>query len=115
MYLKYIYFVQSILQIHLYIYVHNKNTLQLYIWNTKLVKLKSAKLEQLMLYLRHFNSAEVQLNIYWSIFDCAKVYNQIILQVHFKYLAFKDRYYIIEIIQSLLIGSRGLMVRELDL
>ncbi len=37
------------------------------------------------------------------VFDCAKVYSQIILQVHFKYLAFKDGYYITEIIQSLLI------------
>ncbi len=32
MYLKYIYFMLSILQIHLYIYVLNKNTLQLYCW-----------------------------------------------------------------------------------
>ncbi len=35
MYLKYIYFMLSILQIHLHIYV-NKNTLQLYFWYTKL-------------------------------------------------------------------------------
>ncbi len=40
MYLKYIYFVLSMLQIHLHIYVHNKNTLQLYFWYTKLQYLK---------------------------------------------------------------------------
>ncbi len=60
MYLKYIYFMLSILQIHLHIYVLNKNTLlPLYFWYTKLVYLKSAKLEQLILYLIHFNCAEV--------------------------------------------------------
>ncbi len=32
------------------------------------------------MYLIHFNCAEVQLKIYWSIFDCAKVD---LLQVHF--------------------------------
>ncbi len=37
----------SILQIHLHMYVLNKNTLQLYFWYTTLVK--SAKLEQLIL------------------------------------------------------------------
>ncbi len=42
MYLKYIYFMPSILQIHLHIYVLNKNTLQLYFWYTKLLYLKSA-------------------------------------------------------------------------
>ncbi len=31
-YLKYIYFALSILQIHVHIYVLNKNTLQLYLW-----------------------------------------------------------------------------------
>ncbi len=63
-YLKYIYLKNTfcILQIHLYIYVHNKNTLmQFYFWYTKLVQLKSAKLEQPILYLRHFNCAEVVL------------------------------------------------------
>ncbi len=49
MYLKYIYFILSILQIYLHIYVGllHKNILQLYFWYTKLVYLKSAKLEQL--------------------------------------------------------------------
>ncbi len=61
MYLKYIYFMLSILQIHLHIYVINKNTLQLYLWYTKLVCLKSAKFEQLILYLMHFNCEEVAL------------------------------------------------------
>ncbi len=71
--MKYIYFMPSILQIHLSIYVLNKNTLQLYFWYTDLVYL-SAKLEQLIMYLMHFNCAEVvQLKTYWSIFDCAKV------------------------------------------
>ncbi len=60
MYLKYIYFMPSILQIHLSIYVLNKNTLQLYFWYTDLVYL-SAKLEQLIMYLMHFNCAEVVL------------------------------------------------------
>ncbi len=59
--LKYIYFVLSILQIHLHIYVLNKSTLQLFFWYTKLVYLKSVKLEQLILYLMHFNYAEVVL------------------------------------------------------
>ncbi len=56
-----------------------------------LVYLKSAELEQLILYLMHINSAEVQLKIYLSIFNCAKVE---LLQLYFKYLAFKDRYYL---------------------
>ncbi len=60
MYLKYIYFM-LILQIHLQINVLNTNTLQLHF--TKLVFLKSAKLEQLILYLMHFNCAKVQLKI----------------------------------------------------
>ncbi len=59
MYLKYIYFMLSILYINVHIYVLNKNILQLYFWYTKLVK--SAKLEQLTLYLIHFNFAEVVL------------------------------------------------------
>ncbi len=42
-------------------YVLNKNTLQLYFLYTKLVYFKSAKLEQLILYLMHFNCAEVVL------------------------------------------------------
>ncbi len=50
MYLKYIYFMLSILQIHLHIYVLNKNTLQLFFY-TNLAYLKSAKVEQLILYL----------------------------------------------------------------
>ncbi len=61
MYLKYFYFVLSILEIHLHIYVLNKNTLQLYFWYTKLVYLKSAKLKQLILWLMHFNCAEAVL------------------------------------------------------
>ncbi len=77
MYFKYIYFMLSILQTHLHISVLNKNTLQLYFWYTKLVKL-----EQLILYVTHFNCAEVQLKIYWSIFDCTKVE---LLQVYFRY------------------------------
>ncbi len=67
MYLKYIYVVLSILQIPLHINVLNKNTLQLYFWYTKLVYLKSAKLEQLILCLMQFNCVEIQLKIYWSI------------------------------------------------
>ncbi len=61
MYLKYIYFMLSTLQMHLHIYVLNKNTLQLYFWYTKLVYLKFAKLEKLILYLMHFNCVEVVL------------------------------------------------------
>ncbi len=53
----------SLLQIHLHIYVLQKNTLQLYFWYSKLVYLKFAKLEQLILYLMHFNCAEVALKI----------------------------------------------------
>ncbi len=49
--------------------------------------LKSAKLEQLVLFLMHFNCAKVQLKIYWSIFDCAKVE---LLQVYFKHIL--DKY-----------------------
>ncbi len=51
-------------------YVLNKNNQQLYFWYR--AYLKSAKLEQQLLYLCE-SSAEVQLKIYWSIFDCAKV------------------------------------------
>ncbi len=51
----------SILQIHLDMYVLNKNPLQLYFSiATKLVNLKSAKLEPI-LYSVHFNCAEVVL------------------------------------------------------
>ncbi len=64
MYLKNIYFLLSILQIHLHIYVFNKNALQLYFYYTKLVYLKSAKLEQLILHFVRGSSAEVQINIY---------------------------------------------------
>ncbi len=49
--------------------------------------LKSAKLEQQILCLMHFVwkcSAEVQLKIYWSIFDCAKVE---LLQVNLQYIS----------------------------
>ncbi len=49
----------SILHINVHIYVLNKNIMQLYFQYTKLVK--SAKLEQLILYLIHFNCAEVEL------------------------------------------------------
>ncbi len=45
------YFMLNILQIHLHKYVLNKNTLQLYFYYTKLVYLKSAKMEQLIEYL----------------------------------------------------------------
>ncbi len=38
-----------------------KNTLQLYFWYTKLVQLKSAKFQQLILCLMHFNCAEIVL------------------------------------------------------
>ncbi len=38
-----------------------KNTLQLYFCYTKLLCLKSAKLEQLILYLMHFNCVKVVL------------------------------------------------------
>ncbi len=61
MYLKYIYVMLSTLQKHLHIYVFNKNTLQLYFWYTKLVYLKSAKFQQLILCLMHFNCAEIVL------------------------------------------------------
>jgi len=36
-YLKYIYFMLNILQIHLHIYVHNISTLQLHCWCTKFI------------------------------------------------------------------------------
>ncbi len=39
------------------------------LWNRAL---KSAKLDQLILYAMHFNWAEVQLKIYWSVFEYAK-------------------------------------------
>ncbi len=58
MYLKYIYFMLSILQMHLHMYVLNTNTLQLYFYYTKLVYLKSDKLT---LHLMHFNYMEVVL------------------------------------------------------
>lgn len=61
MYFKYFYFTLSMLQIHLRIYVFYRNTLQLYFWYTKLVYLKSAKLEELILYLMHINRVEVVL------------------------------------------------------
>ncbi len=79
-YLKYIYFMLSILKIHLQMYVLNKNTLQLHF--TKLVFLKSAIFEQIILYLMDFNCANVQLKIYRIIFDYAKVD---LLQVHLRY------------------------------
>ncbi len=72
----------SIVQIHLHIYALNKITLQSYFWYTKLVYLKPTKLEQLILCLIYFNRAEVQLKIYWSIFDCAEVE---LLQVYFRF------------------------------
>ncbi len=49
------------MQIHLHIYVLNKNTLQLYCWYTKLVNLQSAKLELLIVYLMYFHCVEVVL------------------------------------------------------
>ncbi len=55
----------------------------MYFWYTKLVYSKSAKLEQLIFYLMYINYVEaVQLKIYWSIFNCAKVE---LLQVYFRY------------------------------
>ncbi len=62
-----------------------------------MVYLKPAKLEQLILYLLHFNCAEVVLKL---IFDCAKVeLFQVNFRYTFKYFAFKDLYYS-KIIQS---------------
>ncbi len=55
----------SILQIHLHAYVLNKNTQKL---DTKLVYFKSAKLEQLILCLIHFNWAEVVLKWYTEVY-----------------------------------------------
>ncbi len=84
--LKYIYFMLSILQIHLYIYVPNKNTLRLYFWYTKIIVLYLKFAKQL-----HFvcnanvlcgSSAEAQLKTCWSVFDCAKVK---LLQVYWRY------------------------------
>ncbi len=60
MYLKYIYFMISIQQIHLHRNVL-QNTQQLYFYYTNLVYSGSVKLEQLMLCLMHFNCAEVVL------------------------------------------------------
>ncbi len=59
--MKYIYLMLIILHIH--IRVLYRNTLQLYFWHTNLVQayLMPAKLEQLILYLIHFNCAEVGL------------------------------------------------------
>jgi len=48
MYLKYINFLLSILQIHLFIKILHINTLQLYFRYTKLVYLKSAKFNNLV-------------------------------------------------------------------
>ncbi len=56
MYLEYIYFMLSVLEIHLHIYVLNKNTLKLYFNCTK-----KSKLEELILYLMRFNCVEVVL------------------------------------------------------
>ncbi len=50
---------------HLFTYVLNKNTLQLYFGYSKPVYLKSAKLEQLILCLVHFKCAEVVLMSNW--------------------------------------------------
>ncbi len=84
-----------------YIYVLNKNTLQLFIryWHT------SATLEQLILCLMHFNCVEVVLkSYYWYTEEYLIVLKWTIasILVHFKFLAFKDRYYT-ENVQSLLI------------
>ncbi len=97
MYLHYIYFM---LRINTYTYgiIHThilKNTLQLYFWYTKLVYIKSDKLEQLILYLMLFNCAEVMLKsnkIYTEVYLLVLKWNYIasICQVHFKYLIFKD-------------------------
>ncbi len=69
MYFNYIYFMLSILQIHLNMYVLIKSTMQLYFYYTKLVYLKSAKLEQLISYLMHFNCVEVVLKSSWRYTD----------------------------------------------
>ncbi len=64
MYLKYIYIMLSILQMHLHIYVLYRNTLQLYLTGL----LKSAKLERLILCLIHFNWADVVLKWYTEVY-----------------------------------------------
>jgi len=76
--------MQSIQQILLYIYVLNINILQLYFWYTKLVYLKSAKVILYFMYMKQLsrNSAEVQLKIFWTMFDCAEVK---LLQVNFRH------------------------------
>ncbi len=61
MYLKYIYFMPSILQIHLHMYVLNKNTLQKYPY--------------LIIYLMHFNYAEVVQLKTCCISDCMLKWN----------------------------------------
>ncbi len=61
MYLKYIYFMLSTTNTFTYLSALHLNTLQLYFWYTKLLYLKSAKLEQLILCLMHFNCAEIVL------------------------------------------------------
>ncbi len=55
-------FLPLSIQIHLHIYVLNKNSLQLYFWYNKMVYLKSATLGQLIVYLMHFNCVEVVLS-----------------------------------------------------
>ncbi len=61
-YLKYIYFLLSIVQIHLHIHVLNKIcTFGILNWYT-------CGLKQLILYLTHINCAEVQLKIYLKVY-----------------------------------------------
>ncbi len=62
-YLKYIYFMLSILQIHLYIYVPNKNTLRLYFWYTKIILLYSKLAKQLILSVMHIYCLVVVLKL----------------------------------------------------
>ncbi len=96
MYLK-----KNIYFFHLHIYMLNQNTLQLFIryWHT------SATLEQLILCLMHFNCVEVVLkSYYWytEVYLIVLKWTIASILVHFKFLAFKDRYYT-ENMQSLLI------------
>ncbi len=61
MYLKYIYLMLSILQINLHIFVPNKNTLQLYVWYTKIIVLYLKFAKQLILCVMHIYCVEVVL------------------------------------------------------
>ncbi len=62
---------------------HNKNTLQLYFRFTKLVELKSAKLEQLI--LRYFNCAEVVLKSKERYTEVYLIVLKFTVKVYFRY------------------------------